>query len=205
MLSRIERQDCLEKYQTFPLRSYDYVKDEEEFFYPDIFKRYILTLPSKTFKGHVKALGIELTKLTVALHSDTLIFLGDTEIPWLYQDNDYKPVRVAQLYLADKKIGKRFNGALQLDTTELPTFTQHLAWLIRCNAALPYFHFTDQQQNIIGSICKYGNLHLNTLNEQSDTIFKSFVDISKFNYGDKNSCHNWFSKTNAIAGRQSIA
>jgi hypothetical protein len=204
MLTKIKRQDCLEKYQTFPLRSYDYDKDEEEFFYPDIFKSYILTLPSKTFKGHVKALGIELTKLTEPLHADTLIFLGDTDTPWLHQDNDYKPVREAQQYLVDKKIGKRFNGALQLDTTELPTFTQHLAWLIRCNAALPYFHFTDQQQNIIGSICKYGNLHLDTLSKQADTIFKSFVDISKFEYGDKNSCYNWFGKTTAISGRQTI-
>jgi len=204
MLTKIKRQDCLDQYQSFPLRSYDYDKDEEEFFYPKVYESYILTLPSKSFKGHVKALGIEVTKLAKALHADTLIFLGDTETPWLYQDNDYKPVKEAQEYLIDRKVGKQFNGALQVNTAEMPTFIKHLAWLTRCNAALPYFHFIDKGQNIVGSICKYGNLHLDTLNEQADKTFKQLVDSSKFEYGDKNSCYNWFGKTSAISGRRIV-
>ena len=204
MLTKIKRQDCLNKYQVFPLRGYDYEKDEEEFFYPEVFRSYILTLSSKTFKGQAKAVGMELKELTETLLSDTLIFLGDTETPWLYQDNVYKPVKEAQQYLTDNKIGKRFNGALQVNTAELPTFIKHLAWLIRCNAALSYFHFTDQGQNIIGSICQYGNLHLDTLSERADNILRSFIDSSKFEYGDKNSCNNSFGKTSAVAGRQTI-
>jgi hypothetical protein len=204
MLTKIRRQDCLEKYQTFPLRSYDVDADEETFFYPKVFKSYILTLPSKSFKGHVAALGKEVTKLVKALHTDTLVFLGDTETPWLYQQNDYKPAKEAQEYLMDKKVGKRFDGALQMDTSEMPTFIKHLAWLTRCNAALPYFHFTDPVQNIMGSICKYGNLHLDTLNEHADNILQSFVNSSKFEFGDRNSCYNWFGNTSAISGRQTI-
>lgn len=205
MLTKIRRQDCLDQYQTFPLRSYNNLdKDDEEFYYPDVFRSYILTLASKSFKGHVKTLGKELAKLTKAFQSDTLIFLGDTETPWLYQTNDYKPVKEAQDFLVNNKIGKRFNGALQVDTAELPIFIKHLAWLTRCNAALPYFHFTDQERNIIGSICKYGNLHLDTLNEQADKTLKLFVDTSGFEYGDQNSCYNWFGKTSAISGRRTV-
>ena len=204
MLTKIKRQDCLDQYQTFPLRSYNYDEDEEEFFYPKVYKSYILTLPSKSFNGHVNALGKELARLTKAFHIDALVFLGDTETPWLYQDNEYKPVKEAQEYLIAKKIGKRFNGALRVDTSELPTFTKHLSWLIRCNAALPYFHFIDEQQRVVGSICQYGNLHLDTLNEQVDKTLKLFVENSQLEYGDKNSCNNWFGKTGAISGRQTI-
>jgi hypothetical protein len=204
MLTKIKRQHCLDQYTTFPLRSYDYDKDEEDFYYPPVYKSYILTLPSRTFKGHVKALGTELTKLTKAFQSDTLIFLGDTDTPWLYQDNDYKPVKQAQDYLTTNNVGKRFNGALQVGTSELPTFTKHLAWLTRCNAALPYFHFTDAGQNIVGNICKYGNLHLDMLNEQADKAFKSFLKSSNFNPGDQNSCYNWFGNKSAIPGRKTI-
>jgi hypothetical protein len=204
MLTQIRRKDCLNQYQTFPLRGYDYDKDEETFFYPKVFKSYILTLPSKSFKGRIRALGIEVTKLVRVLQADRLIFLGDTETPWLYQHNDYKPAKEAQEYLADKKVGKRFNGALQVDTAELPTFIKHLAWLTRCNAALPYFHFVDQGQNIIGHICQYGNLHLDTLKEQTDETLKQFMDNSNFKYGDHNSCSNWFGKTSAISGRQTV-
>lgn len=204
MLTKIRRQDCLDQYQTFPLRGYDYENDEETFFYPKVFKSYILTLPSKSFKGHVKALGIEVTKFAKALKADTLIFLGDTEIPWLYQNNDYKPAIEAQEYLIGKKIGKRFNGALQADTSEVATFIKHLSWLTRCNGSLPYFHFIDKGQNIIGSICKYGNLHLDPLNEQTDKILKQFMDSSRLEYGDKDSCYNWFGRTSAISGRQIV-
>ena len=204
MLTKIRRQDCLDQYQTFPLRGYDYDNDDEASFYPKVFKSYILTLHSKSFKGHVKTLGLEVTKLAKALQFDTLLFLGDTEIPWLYQHNDYKPAKEAQEYLTGKKVGKRFNGALQVDTSELQTFIKHLAWLTRCNAALPYFHFIDQGQNTIGHLCKYGNLHLDTLNEQTDKTLKQFMYSSKFEYGDNNSCYNWFGKTSAISGRQTI-
>ena len=204
MVTKIKRQDCLDKYQMFPLQRYDYEKEEMECFYPQVFKSYILTLNTKSFKGHIRALGFELKKLTKALHTDTLIFLGDHENPWLYQENNYKPVKEAQQYLRENKIGKRFNGALEVDAPELPTFTRHLAWLVRCNAALPNFHFTDPEQNVVGSICKYGNLHLDTLNKEADKNFKSFVENGKFEYGDRNSCDNWFAKTSAISGRQTI-
>jgi hypothetical protein len=204
MLTTIKRQECLEMYSAFPLRSYNFDKDEEVCFYPEIFRSYILTLPSKSFKGHLKALGIELTKLMKTFSADSLIFLGDTETPWLYQDNDYKPVKDAKEYLTANKIGKRFSGALQVDMSILPIFTKHIAWLTRCNAALPYFHFIDKEQNIVGNICQYGNLHLDTLNEQADKIFNPFVEVSKFNYGDNNSCYDWFDKTSGISTRQTI-
>jgi hypothetical protein len=204
MIIKINRQDCLSKFPSFPLRSYDYDKDEEVFIYPKIFKSYILTLTSKSFKGHVKQLGTELLKLTKQLGYNNLILLGDTELPWLYQDNDYKPAKEAQQYLIDNKIGKRFNGALQVDNSELVTFVKHLYWLTRCNASLPYFHFTDKGQNIIGNICKYGNLHLDTLNEATDKLIRAFVGDSKFIYLDGNNCFNQFGKTSAITGRHII-
>lgn len=204
MLIKITRQDCLKKYPSFPLRSYNYDKDEEVFLYPKVFKSYILTLTSKSFKGHITQLGIGLLKLTKQLGHDNLIFLGDTELAWLHQDNDYKPAKEAQQYLVENKIGNRFNGALQVEHSELVTFVKHLSWLTRCNASLPYFHFTDKGQNIIGNICKYGNLHLDTLNETTDKLLRAFVDESKFIYLEGNNCFNQFGKTSAIAGRRII-
>ncbi len=86
--------------------------EEEKFFYPEVFNSYILTVPSKSFKGHVKILALELTKLTEALSAASLIFLGDTETPWLNQDNNYSPAKKAQDYLKSRRTGKRFNGKI---------------------------------------------------------------------------------------------
>lgn len=205
MLVRIKRKDCLDQYKVFPLSSYDFKKDEENCFYPKVFRSYILTLSSKTFRGHVTALGTELTRLIKAIEGNKLIFLGDAETPWLHQYNDYKPVKEALEYLVANNVGKRFNGAIEVDTLELPAFTKHLAWMTRCNAALPYFYFVDRDQTVLGNICSYGNLHLDTLNENSDNLVKAFLAGSKFKYGDKNSCYNWFGKSSAIRGRQTIA
>ena len=202
MLIKINRQDCLKKYPSFPVRSYNHEKDEEAFFYPKVFKSYILTLTSKTFKGHIRQLGTELLKLINQLGYDKIIFMGDTELAWLHQDNEYKPVKEAQQYLIDNKIGKLFNGALQVENSELVSFVKHLSWLTRCNASLPYIHFTDKGQNIIGNICKYGNLHLDTLNEGADKLIRAFVDESKFIYLDSKTCFNQFGKASAIAGRR---
>ena len=204
MLTKIKREDCLNQYKIFPLSNYDFEKDEDNYFYPEVFRSYILTLPSKTFRGHVSSLGLELTRMVKAFDCGALIFLGDAKTPWLYQNNDYNPVKVAQNYLTANKLGKRFNGAIQPGTSELPTFIKHLAWLTRCNASLPIFHFIDSSQNILGHICKYGNLHLRTLNKHQDNLFKAFMERSKFQYTDRTGCYNWFGKSSAMPGRRIV-
>jgi hypothetical protein len=147
-------------------------------------------------------LGGELTQLVKALHIDHLIFLGDTDTPWLYQQSDYKPVKEALDFLKIHKVGKRFNGALQVNIETLPLFIKHLSWLSRCNAALPYFYFTDAEQNIIGTICKYGNVHLDIVNRKTNKAVKDAIVASKFNYLTDKICDEQFSKSGAIKGRQ---
>jgi hypothetical protein len=192
-------------YSCFPLRSYDHEQDEEVYQCPTVYKSYKLTIASKSFGSHVRQLGIELADLTKQLGYDSLTFLGDTELAWLHQDNDYKPAREAQLYLVDNKIGRRFNGALLVGNLELAIFVRHLSWLTRCNASLPYFYFTDKGQNLLGHICKYGNLHIDTLNWATDELLKAYVLKSNFGHLDGGNCYNQFGKTSAISGRRIMA
>jgi hypothetical protein len=204
MLTKINRQECIKNYPTFPLRDYDYSKDEEVFSYPNVFKSYVFTLRSKTFKGHIKQLGIQLSKLIESFQFEALIFLGDTELSWLNQNNEYKPAKEAQEYLQAHKIGKRFNGGLKIGRGELPSFVKHLGWLTRCNASLPYFHFVDADQNILGHICKYGNLHIDTLNLSADKQLTASIKKTNFKYLDSSNCYNQFGKTSRIPGRRII-
>src|SRR5258708_6970765 len=129
MLLKITRQNCLSKFPKFPRRWYNNSKDEIEYFYPKVFHSYILTLHSKTFKGHIKLLGQELVELIKSLGFDSLLFLGDTGTPWLYQQTQYAPVLKAIEFLEDNKIGKRFNGAIQVSNVDLLPFVKHLSWL----------------------------------------------------------------------------
>ena len=201
MLIKIDRQEAIDKFPNLPLRHYNPKEDEDVFNYPKVFANYVLTLPSKSYKGHIKLLGTQLVSFANNLGFDNFIFLGDEDIAWLRRLNTHEDFQEALQYLVDNKIGKRFNGALQVDTAEIPTFIKHLAWLVRTNGLLPYVHFIDPGQNIIGNICQYGNLHISTRNKTADKKFKNIIPKSPFTYLTDGSCYNKFSKSGAIIGR----
>ncbi len=202
MLIKINRQDAISEYPKLPLRAYNSEKEDYDFFYPETFTGYVLTLPSKSFKGHIKLLAIEIANLTTHLGFDKLIFLGDTTVPWLYREHDFKQAKEGLQFLADNKIGKRFNGALQVGTDQFPTFIKHLSWLVRTNAILSYVYFIDPGQNVIGTICQYGNLHIYTVNKKANKLLKELIDQSKFKSLTDGTCDNKFSKSSVIKGRK---
>ncbi len=201
MLIKIDRQEAIDKFPNLPLRHYNLKEDEDVFNYPKVFANYVLTLPSKSYKGHIKLLGTQLVSLAKNLGFDNFIFLGDEDIAWLRRLNTHENFQEALQYLVDNKIGKRFNGALQVDIAEIPTFIKHLAWLVRTNGILPYVHFIDPEQNILGNICQYGNLHISTKNKKADKKFNDVIAKSTFTYLTDGSCYNKFSKSGAIKGR----
>ena len=201
MLIKIDRKEAIDKFPNFPLRHYNAKEDEDVFYYPKVFANYVLTIPSQSYKGHIKSLGIQLVYLANNLGYDNFIFLGDEDTAWLRRLGQYEDFQKALQYLVDSKISKRFNGALQVDTAEIPTFIKHLAWLVRTNGILPYVHFVDPGQNIIGNICQYGNLHISTKNKTTDRRFKDVITKSLFAYMTDRTCSNRFSKSGAIGGR----
>jgi hypothetical protein len=201
MVIKISRQEAIDKFPNLPLRHYNPKEDEEVFNYPKVFANYVLTLPSKSYKGHIKILGTQLVSLAKELGYDNLIFLGDEDTAWLRRLITHENFQEALHYLVDNKISKRFNGALQVDTAEISTFIKHLAWLVRANGILPYVHFIDPGQNIIGNICQYGNLHFSTKSKTVDKNFKNAIAKSSFIYLTDESCHNKFKKSGAIKGR----
>ncbi|MEP7256465.1 MAG: hypothetical protein ABI666_11865 [Ferruginibacter sp.] len=200
MLFKIKRKDCFDKFPKFP-KSNNY---REEFFFPKCYKGYTLTLDALSLKGHIKLLSEELTSLVGLFGYDTLIFLGDAKNPWLWQDNDYKPVKEALHYLKVNKISRTFNGGIKVGKAELPTFLKHLTWLVRCNSALPDFYFMDEGQNIVGNICKYANIHLFTVNELTDKIFSKNIKSTRLESTGADNCYNKYYKSGAIPGRQTI-
>lgn len=190
MLIRIDRQEAINKFPTLPLRHYNPKEDEDFFNYPKAYANHVLTLPSKSFKGHIKLLGRELVSLANILGFDNFIFLGDTDIAWLRRLNTDATCHEALQYLVDHKVGKRFNGALQVDKKEIPTFIKNLAWLVRTNGILPYVHFIDPEQNFVANICQYGNLHISTKNKAVDKSFKNAIAKCSFSYLADTRCYN---------------
>ena len=63
MLTKIKREDCLNKFPKFPQMEYDKLRDEEVFSYPKIHSLYWLKLESKSSRRLTKILATELTVL----------------------------------------------------------------------------------------------------------------------------------------------
>ena len=204
MLTKIHRKEAIQNYSNLPLQHYNRTEKQYELHYPVVFSQYILTLPSKSFKGHIKLLGKEIANLATNLGFENFIFLTDGKTPWLYRDHPFKHAKEGLQYLAENKIGGNFNGAIQVNTTQLPTFIMHLGWMVRTNAILPSVYFTDPGQNIIGNICHYGNLHISTLSPTTDKMFKEIIATSNFVFLKSYSCNIQFSKRGAIKGRKII-
>ena len=198
-MTKIKREAALVQFPKFPLTD----ARSDTYYYPKSFSHCTLTLESKSVRGHVTQLSVELIKLMQGLNASSLIFMGDHAGAWLRQENDYKPVREAMQYFERMKIGVRFNGALKIDIPQLSEFIGPLFWLTRCNGAFPDVHFMNEQQDFLGNICKYGNLHFSTLNKKTDLLFQNAMQHSNFKIMTTN-CTNMFSRKPAIAGRQTI-
>lgn len=99
-----------------------------------------------------------LEKIRIELKESDLIVLGIQNTPWLYQDNEYLPVKNALNYLK-QKIDNKFCGGFLLNKDDIQEFIPHFFWLIRCNASLPYFYMSFPKSKTVITLCKYGVLH----------------------------------------------
>ena len=184
MLTKINREDCLKDYPNFPLRHYDEVSDEEEYYYPKVFAAQWLKVTSDDKNERPKLLASELTKLLKQLSYNKLIFLGDTEQTWIsklsLERNDYEALNEALQYLASNNVDKNFNGGLQVDISDLSEFFKHFYCLTSCDASLPYFHFMDVDQNFIGHIHYSGEVRIDTLNEATQQLCENAIKETRF-------------------------
>jgi hypothetical protein len=189
MLKKINRQECLDQYsQLAHFEDEDVLDEDGGFFYPKVFSSYNLTHKSKSFKAHVNTLATEITNLMKQLGFSTLLFLPNSNTPWLETLDKSEPSLAAALFFAEHKISNTFSGGLMLSDKFFAVFFKHLLWMIRCNEAFPIIHFTDQRQQIMACICSYGSLHLDVLNPELDPVFRSKIEHSKLEMIGLESC-----------------
>ncbi len=200
-MQKIARKTAYAKCPKFPHSD----NKSETFYFPKSYKDGALIVGAKTPIAYSKELSVAFSKLITNLGIENLVFLGDTKTPWLNQENDYKPVKEALQYLKDSNVGGRFNGALKIEAIDLEKFMRHLFWLSRCNATLPEFYFMDEKQNILGTVCKYGFVHISILNKKTDENFKKALKASGFKYLQDTKCYDLFGKTGATKNRQTKA
>lgn len=197
MMQKIPRKQCLLQYPKLPWS----IPYREKYYYPKVHKQYVLTLPSKSAKGHAKNIADALQVLLKNMGYSKLIFMGDSTIPWLYRQSGYEPANDGINYLVQNKVSKTFNGGLAVDVNELGSFVKQLFWLVRTNTILPQVYGLDEGQHIVVNICKYGNIHFDTLDEEGDEMFDKHLPATGLHLLDAPNCYEPFGKGGQIAGR----
>jgi hypothetical protein len=187
-------------YPQFPL--YDPMKDIYN--YPSVRRSLIFTVQSQTARGHISVLSKAVQAIASKLSYKHIIFMGDTKTPYLYQENNYKPVKMSIMTLSGKGIAKKFNGAIRCDQYDLKEILKCIFWINRCNAASPDIYFTDEQQNSLWHICKYGNLHIEILDEGTEKKIQNAIAKTALQPFDEEHCYSSFDKGGSIKGRQTI-
>lgn len=165
---------------------------------------YVLTLSSKSAKGHAKNIALYLQKLLQGMGIGELVFMSDTTVALLNREVDYKPSKEAAEYLAANYVSKTFNGGLIAGTQYIYPFIQHLFWLVRTNSVAGYVYGIDFSQHIVVNICQYGNVHFDTLDEETDKLFNKSFPASGFIFREGSTCFSPWQKTGKIEGRSLI-
>ena len=177
---------------------------KDSYAFPEIYDNYLLSVNSKSARGHAKLLSNEWVSLFKKMGCTNLYFIGQTNTPWLYRtDHDYKYVVGALTHLRKNGISKTFNGAIKLNINELHEFAIHLYWLVRCNGIIAYVDFINEDNNLMGNICQYGSLHLNTLNKDTDDRLNEVLSYTDFQLLGDEGCTDPFSATSRIPYRKS--
>jgi hypothetical protein len=158
--------------------------------------------PKGAIEDYPRTLGEGVLAFSKQLHWDAVLFLPDIPVtPWLEQDNDYLPVQNALQYLRDLGMDESFAGGVLANGEELATFVGHLFWLVRCNASLPIINFSGRGEKLIGSLCKYGNLHLTLFTPDQEWAIREWeeqIDLHKI----EGRCAEEFSEDSRIDGRR---
>ncbi|MBD1385596.1 hypothetical protein IDJ75_09935 [Mucilaginibacter rigui] len=184
MLTKIGRKKFLEKYPDFPTAS----EQRNIFHFPEVYAGYVLYVEHKSDIGLGNNLAKATQSLVETLCCKELNFLGDTKTPWVYQDNEYKPITQGIIYFKENKLDGHFIGGINVPSTRVSEFIKHLYWLVRGNSIVNYVHFSNPEFTFIGSVCQYGNLHFHTLNKKIDLAFNENIAQCGFHISENGEC-----------------
>jgi len=159
----------------------------------------IYKLPYAEINYYAQNLSKSIVTLCEELAWKSVIFLPVYPIPWLEQQNDYKPGKKALDYLKSVGTTDDFTGGFKVNGTDLEKLVKNLFWIFRCNASLPYCFFSGIENDFVGSICKYGNMHFHfySRSEMIETR-NTALDLGMTKIEQ---CFENFSKTGRIKGR----
>lgn len=181
-IKRLKRDYCIIKFRKLPLHYIEKKSGDEHVYYPEIASWYWITLSQKTKidKENEHLLITEICQMMALLGFDHLIFLGAINKPWIStftaNRRDSKSVLKTLQYFKKNKIGRQYNGGVQIEHNFYNKFLKHYYRLTRYDAGFSDYHFCDENENIIFYIHYSGEVKVMILNEKYIEKFNQCLD-----------------------------
>ena len=121
--------------------------------------------------------------------------------PYLAQENSYKPVRQAVQNLLSMGMTRATNEGIRLDRVTSAEFFGSIFWIVRCNASAPGICFSSPNANLVGKLCKHGNLHFESYSQSESDTLRTAFRTAGFRELPNGVCVENFSNSGAIDGR----
>jgi hypothetical protein len=180
MATKVNRDIALIRFRKLPLQEYDDKIETEVFYYPKSYSFHWIKLEKLTNK----TLTSEFKKLVQLLDIKTLIILGQINKPWISKftekRRDYKALTKTINFFKSVKIGKKFNGAITIQTEEIDVFISHYYTLTRCDSNFSDFYITDASENLLFHIHYSGEIKILTLTKKTKERLRRSVAQTKF-------------------------
>ncbi len=162
----------------------------------------IAELPTDDIGVFMAEIGTQTSALCQQMGWQTLFVLPYVRAPILSQDNDYRQALQATERLVELGLPRDYAGGLALDSADIAEVCAPLFWITRCNAAAPYIAFAAPGSAVVGTVCKYGNYHLDVYDKDEHARLSNALAQIGFEVPDDGLCEERFAETSAIEGRR---
>ncbi len=161
----------------------------------------IAELPSKDFETFTTKIGRRLKALAEQMGWEELLIISDAKSSYLNQDNSHPPVQNAEKRLKSLGLTKEHKGGIILSLDSVEDFFSAIFWIVRCNATAPEISITAKSAPVIGTLCKYGNIHFECYDEAEERKLQKALIHADFAIAEGGACEEHFSEDGTIEGR----
>lgn len=155
-----------------------------------------------SFDQFLELIGPAFIKLSEVMDWKEIHFITAYRDAYLTQKNDYPPAERAAEELKKLGIGDDYAGGVIAKRNETFMVLGPFFTLQRYNASAPYVNFAAAGFSVVGTLCKYGNIHFDCYEAHEFILLKEALLQSGFTVPVDGICEDKFSHSDLCEGRR---
>ncbi|QBK31288.1 hypothetical protein [Roseitalea porphyridii] len=158
--------------------------------------------PGATMAECARACGPAFVALCAQMGWREIAIMPITRAPILIQHNESPQAAAAEAALEAAGLSRDHEGAISGAPRAVAPLFGPLFWIARCNASAPHILFNAAGSSVVGTFCKYVNLHLEAYDADERNRLAAALTASGFTEPPEGYCVERFADDGMIEGRR---